>query len=428
LAHLTIESRRLSGTVLAQPSKSMAHRALICAFLSKGESSIDNIVFSRDIETTLGAVSALGAAARIMPSKCFPGRHRVIITSSGEVKPGGKVINCHESGSTARFIMPITRLSSEPVTLTGSGRLVSRPFDIYRELFTQKGVSYRDDGGRMPISLEGRLQPGEYTLSGDVSSQFISGLLFTLPLLDGDSTLRVVGPVESLPYIQMTLVVMKDFGVGAEVSEDYRTYAIKGNQRYAARNMTVEGDWSQAAFFCVLGAISGGVRIDGLNFRSLQGDKVILDLIRRMGSSARAEGDSLIIEKGSLQAISVDVSQCPDLVPALAVALSLCEGRSEITNAARLRIKESDRLKAVCEEMNRLGARIEELPDGLVIHGVSSFHGNTVQGWNDHRIVMAIAVASSVCNGNILLDGSEAVFKSYPGFWDDFKALGGMIK
>lgn len=427
MATLTIESGRLSGRVLAQPSKSMAHRALICALLAKGESLIDNVVLSQDIEATLGAARALGAHAEVFPSDRFQGRKQVKVVSEGLVRLMEDTLDCHESGSTARFIMPLTRLSEAPVTFTGRGKLVSRPFEVYKSLFIEKGIRYEDEEGNMPIRLSGRLMPGDYELAGDISSQFISGLLFALPLLEGNSRILVNGRLESLPYIQMTLSAMQDFGVSVEVAQDFMTFTIKGNQSYKATNAVVEGDWSQAAFFCVLGAISGDIRIDGLNSQSLQGDRVIVDMIRSMGAKVTEDGGSLCIASGPLKAITADVSQCPDLVPALAVALCLCKGQSAIINAARLRIKESDRLKAVADVMNRLGGRVSELPEGLVIHGVEKYTGNSVQGWNDHRIVMACAIASSVCDSPVVLEGFEAVAKSYPDFWQDFMSLGGKI-
>jgi len=425
LPSLRIEPEKLAGRIFIQPSKSMAHRLIICALLAQGTSQIDNVVLSDDLKATLGACEALGARIRIEDSSAFINRKRVIITSSGETRVVHPVIDCIESGTTARFIMPISRLCEDPVTLTGRGRLVTRPFEIYKSLLPEKGVRYADENGKMPIRLSGRLQPGEYDLRGDISSQFISGLLIALPFLEGDSLLRISGSLESRPYVEMTLDALKQFDIAIEHSDDFKVFKIRGNQRARARSLAVEGDWSQAAFFCILGAVSGEIAIDGLKESSLQGDRVIQDIVRDMGAKTVWEQNTLKVSPGSLRSIQVDVSQCPDLVPAVAVGAALCPGRSAITNAQRLRLKESDRLRAVCTELNKLGAHVIEDEDSLVIHGVEHFKGAIVDGWNDHRIVMALAIASSCCEGTVEINGFEAVSKSYPEFWHDFKLLGG---
>lgn len=367
---LRIEPEHLCGKITAQPSKSMAHRMILCAFLAKGTSVIDNVVLSDDIKATIDACETMGAEITVENSADYANRRRITVVSGGCIKITCPVIDCHESGSTARFIIPISRLSEDQITVTGSGRLVTRPFDIYKELLPGKGVEYHDEDGKMPITLSGKLSPGEYTVRGDVSSQFISGLLFALPCLDEDSVVRIAGKLESQAYVAMTLASLRDFGIEITKNEDSSAFYIKGRQLYKPSDHIVEGDWSQAAFFCVLGAISGNLAIDGLDMNSLQGDKVIVDIIRRMGAKIAYENSTLNIGHSILHAVDVDASQCPDLVPAIAVAAALCEGRSEIRNASRLRIKESDRLHSVCVELNKLGARVEELPDGLVIYVV----------------------------------------------------------
>ncbi len=426
---LRIISKPLKGKVFAQPSKSMAHRAVICAALAKGESRINNVVLSDDIKATLGAAEALGAKVRIDDSPEYKGRKTVTIEASGQITIKEKCIDCKESGSTARFLMPITRLVSEPCIFTGHGRLVERPFDIYKRLFTQKGISFIDTEGKMPITLSGRLVPGEYTLQGDVSSQFISGLLFTLPLLEASSRINIAGKMESLPYIQMTISVLKEFGIDIASEKNHRILLIKGNQSYKAiPSYTVEGDWSQAAFFCVMGALSGQITIEGLSMDSLQGDRIIADILKNMGAKPVIDNQGLSFNKTDLKGITVDVSQCPDLVPAIALAASAAKGVTNIVNGARLRIKESDRLSTTCSELNKLGARIIEKPDGLVIDGVNKLKGGKVHGSGDHRIVMALASASAICDQVVEIEGYEAVKKSYPEFWEDFMALGGEVE
>lgn len=427
MPRLIIEPAMLSGRIFIQPSKSMAHRLILCALLAQGTSQIDNVVLSDDIKATLGACEALGAEVCVEESPVFPGRKRVAISSEGQIRIAHPVIDCMESGTTARFVMPISRLCEEAATFIGRGRLVTRPFEIYREVMPGKGVRYLDENGKMPIRLEGRLLPGDYELRGDVSSQFISGLLMTLPFLDGDSTVNILGPLESRPYVEMTVSALERFGVKMERSGDLRHFVIPGGQNARACSVAVEGDWSQAAFFCVLGAISGEVVIDGLNNDSLQGDRIILEIVREMGANITWEENALKVRPGRLESIQVDASQCPDLVPAVAVGAALCPGISRIFNARRLRLKESDRLRAVASELNKLGACVEEEDDGLVIKGVNKFRGASVDGWNDHRIVMSLAIASSRSEGDVEINGHEAVSKSYPEFWDDFRRLGGRI-
>ncbi len=429
MASLKILSKPLNGKVLAQPSKSMAHRAIICAALANGETNIDNVVLSDDIKSTIGAVSSLGADISINRSKLYSGRMLITINAHGDIKIKDAIIDCMESGSTARFIMPISRLSADSVSFTGRGRLVERPFDIYENLFTQKGVTYSDTEGKMPIKLSGRLEPGKYSLPGDVSSQFVSGLLFTLPLLEDSSEINITGKMESIPYIQMTLNVLKDFGIEIVHEDDYRTFVINGRQSYKSiPSYVVEGDWSQAAFFCVMGAISGQIIIEGLNINSLQGDKIIVDILRNMGSEPVINGREITFNKSQLTGKTIDVSQCPDLVPAIALAASTAQGETNIINGARLRIKESDRLFTTSRELNILGADITEKQDGLIINGINRLIGGKCSGSEDHRIVMALAAASTVCDQAVEIEGYEAVKKSYPEFWEDFISVGGDVE
>lgn len=429
MASLTIHPSPLKGKVSSQPSKSMAHRAVICAALSEGESVIDNITMSDDICATINAVKALGTEILVSDSRLYAGRKCVTVRSSGTISIKNNIIDCHESGSTARFIMPITRLVSDRVTITGRGRLIERPFSVYKSLFTEKGVKYTDNDGKMPIILEGKLKPGSFEIPGDISSQFVSGLLFVLPLLDGPSRIIITTKPESLPYIRMTLKTLEDFGIKAEHDEDYRTFDIQGNQSYRAKPYyAVEGDWSQAAFFCVMGSLSEGILIEGLKLDSLQGDKAILDILREMGASPEIRDNGIYFSKSELKCIDVDASQIPDLVPIISVAAALARGTTNIRNAARLRIKESDRLAATCRELGSIGADIIEKEDGLIIHGKTHLSGGRADGCGDHRIVMSLAAASAASQKPVEINGYEAVKKSYPGFWEDFRKIGGRVK
>jgi 3-phosphoshikimate 1-carboxyvinyltransferase len=335
-------------------------------------------------------------------------------------------IDCHESGSTIRFLMPFFELSSAPVTFTGRGRLVERPYTTYYRIFDEKGIDYKTTEGLLPVTVSGDLPPGQYALEGNVSSQFITGLMLVLPLLKANSTIDITTHLESKGYVDLTLEALDAFGIEVE-NKAYERFEIKGNQTYKATDYFVEGDYSQAAFWLVAAAIGNGVSLGGMKWESLQGDRAILGILERMGAKVTYDHHDIQVDVDRLKGITIDASQCPDLVPVLAVLCSLSEGTSQIINAERLRIKESDRLKAISTELNKMGAAITETPDGLIIEGVSGFKGAQVDAWNDHRIAMAIAVASTRTEGNIELTGYDAVKKSYPMFWDDFAALGGKI-
>lgn len=424
---VTIKPSELSGKILVPPSKSMAHRAIICAFLSEGTSVVDNIELSNDIIATCGAVEALGAEIDIVEGS-VQGRKKLIINGTGSVKVKKERIDCGESGSTARFIIPVSRLAKEKVVIDGRGKLVQRPFDVFFPIFEAQNIRYRTHNGKLPLVLEGSLKSGEFKLRGDVSSQFISGLLFALPLLPGNSTIIPTTKLESSGYIDMTIEMLKRFGIEINFNREQNIIEILGWQRYIPQNYTVEGDWSQAAFWLTAGALSGPVSVGGLNKDSTQGDKVIETILSEMGADISWEDDLITVKKSPLTGINADVSQFPDLVPILAAAGACAEGKTVLYNAARLRIKESDRLRAIATELKAVGAEITEKEDSLQIIGKKSIEGGRVYGWNDHRIVMSAAVLASKCRKNVTIEGSEAVNKSYPAFWEHYKSMGGKIK
>lgn len=421
---LTLKPTGLSGRIQIPPSKSMAHRAIICAFLSEGESRIGNVELSNDIIATCRAAEALGADIDILEGG-IPGRKTLVIRGRGKVAVINNRINCGESGTTARFIIPITRLTHDEVTITGEGKLVDRPFGVFYEIFQAQEIQYETQDGKLPLKLSGRLKPGSFRVRGDISSQFISGLLLALPLLDGDSIIEVTTPLESAGYIDMTLQVQKKFGIRIDYNRAENRFFIPGWQKYIPQQYQVEGDWSQAAFWLAAGVLSGKIEVEGLNPNSLQGDKIIEAVLQKMGAKLFWKDEVITAVKSELRDISIDVSQCPDLVPILAVLGSMCSGRTEILNAARLRLKECDRLNAISTELRALGAQITQRQDALFIKGKNKLSGGRVYGWNDHRIVMAAAIAAVVCEKNVIIEGCEAVNKSYPSFWDHYVALGG---
>ena len=421
------------GHITVPPSKSAAHRALLCAALSGGSMKVFNIDRSKDMEAMLGALRALGVSAE------YDEQARCVSFGGGYPKPGqGETINCLESGNTLRFVTPVTAAFGGNWRFTGSGRLPERPMSVYQETLPEHGVSYQAEnaeaGKNLPLHLSGKLTPGVYRVPGNISSQFITGFLFALPLLPGDSEIIVTSPLESKGYIDLTLSVLKDFGI--HVIKTPTGWKVPGNQTYTAGDYTVEGDWSQAAFFLSMAALSPGgetVYLHGLDKNSVQGDKACVSCLESFGLHTRWDGDVLAAWNpngdkpfGGLRGTVIDASQINDLVPALAVCGALSEGETQIVHAERLRLKESDRLAAMAEAINNLGGNAKETADGLVIHGVEQFQGGTAEGKNDHRVVMALAAGALRCKGELVVTDEQSIQKTYPGFFEDFRKLGGV--
>lgn len=414
----------LNGEVSIPPSKSISHRAIICAGLAEGISNIGNIVFSDDITATLKGMEAFGIEIVNISEDYIHGNSKITINGSEKLNIFSRTINCKESGSTLRFLIPISGFSGKTVTFTGKGKLVERPLDAYYKIFDEQNIKYNNTNGKLPLTVEGLLKPDIFEVEGDISSQFITGLMFVLPLLNGDSRIVVTSELESKGYVDLTIDVLKKFSILIE-NNAYKDFYIKGNQKYKNIAYVVEGDFSQAAFWVVAGLLNGGIKCSNINIDSLQGDKAILDVAKAMGGKLKLYDGNIEISKSFTKGTTIDASQYPDLVPILAVLGSLSSGTTKITNAKRLRIKESDRLNAITTELNKLGADIMELEDGLVITGKEQLSGGTVDSWNDHRIAMALAIASTRCTSPVYLTNYDSVKKSYPTFWDDFKMLGG---
>lgn len=417
---MKIEPNKLEGKINIPPSKSMSHRAIISAALSIGVSNIHNLIFSDDIVATCDAMENLGAEIERI------GDTSLRIKGNLPLKLKDVTIDCKESGSTLRFLIPISILNESKAIFTGRGKLVSRPLDTYYKILYEQGINYTTNNGNLPLKLHGKLSPGTFKIKGNISSQFITGLMFSLPLLDGDSKIVIINDLESKGYVDLTIEMLSRFGIEIQ-NNNYKEFRIKGNQKYTNQDYKVEGDFSQAAFWLVGGMLGENIQSEDLNIFSAQGDKVILELIREMGGNIRMNDSSFETTNSKTKGIAIDVSQCPDIVPILAVLAALSEGQTRITNAARLRIKESDRLKAISTELNKLGADVKELDDGLVINGKGSLTGGVVDSWNDHRIAMALAIASIKSIGDVTITNSDVVNKSYPHFWEDFKSLGGKI-
>ena len=402
------------GSVTVPSSKSQAHRALITAALSDRPCRLYFNGASNDILATAGCLGALGANIVLTEGGC-------IVRPISQSAPGEKLLRPGESGSTLRFLLPLAGALGVSARFILEGRLGKRPMDALTDELKAHGMSVQGDESSLICS--GKLTSGVYTLPGDVSSQFVSGLLFALPLLEGDSEIRLTGAIESRAYITMTENALAKCSV--RIKNDGRNYFIPGSQCYkAGDSMSVEGDWSNAAFFLCMGALSyEGVSVRGLDTVSAQGDKAVLDILKRFGANININDDVVSVSKGSLRPQTIDASMIPDLVPALSALCALASGRSEITNAARLRLKESDRLKTTSRMLNALGARVTETVDGLIIDGVNRLKGGRADAAGDHRIAMAAATAACGCEENVEICGAECVNKSYPAFFNDFEAL-----
>ena len=400
-----ITPRRLSGVVTPPPSKSLAHRYVIAASLAAGVSTVRNLAFSEDIEATLRCMRVLGASWE-------PVEDGLRVTGiGGERRPFGELprFDCGESGSTLRFLIPVALAVDGGGVFTGRGRLMERPQQPYFDLFDQRGVFHSLEDG--VLTVRGSLSPGEYRLRGDVSSQFFTGLLMALPLLDGPSVVVSTTKLESAPYTAMTMGVLERCGVRVRWSPQLGAFGVEPGV-YCPFEEAVEADWSQAAFWYAALALGSNLRLRGLKGHSAQGDAAVVAHYKKLSLTGE---------------VRIDLSDCPDLLPPLAVMAAVRRGTTRFTRAARLRLKESDRLATVAGLLKALGGAASEEEDGLTVYGVSTLPGGTVDGAGDHRIVMAAAVAASRCQGPVVIRGAEAVKKSYPNFWRDYEALGGAV-
>ena len=400
-----ITPRRLSGVVTPPPSKSLAHRWILAAALAAGTSVVKNVAFSEDIEATLRCMEALGASWETREDRLQ------IAGIGGERRPFGDLpqFDCGESGSTLRFLIPIALAVDQGGVFTGRGRLMERPQQPYFDLFDRRGISYALEGGA--LTVRGSLSPGEYRLRGDVSSQFFTGLLMALPLLEGPSVVISTTKLESASYTSMTMGVLARCGVHVRWSPALNGFGVEPGI-YSPFEETVEADWSQAAFWYAAISLGSNLRLRGLKGQSAQGDAAVVGHYQKLALTGE---------------VKINLSDCPDLLPPLAVMAAVRRGTTRFTHAARLRLKESDRLATVARMLKALGGAVSEEEDGLTVYGVSTLPGGVVDGANDHRIVMAAAIAATRCQGPAVIRGAEAVKKSYPNFWRDYENLGGAV-
>ncbi len=413
--NLKVYPSTIKGEISAISSKSYAHRALICAALASSPSKIKCDNLSDDINATVNCLNGIGAEITYKNKEFF--------VTPIDVSKAKCDIDCGESGSTLRFMLPIIGALGLNIKIIMHGRLPQRPLSPLYEQMEQNGCSFEKKDNYIIIS--GKLKAADYEIEGNISSQFVTGLLFSLPLIKGKSKIVIKNKFESYSYVLMTLAVLKDFGI--EYSFENNEFKLIKNS-YHSNDCTVEGDWSNAAFWLCAGALSDqGIKVTNLNFNSTQGDKKIIDILKDFGADVKVDSNSATIKKSILKGITVNASDIPDLVPIICVVASVASGVTTITNAERLRIKESDRIKSVVEMIKNVGGDINETADGMIINGCA-LKGGVVNSFNDHRIVMSAAVLSSVCENLVEIIDSQAVNKSYPMFFEDFKKLNGNVK
>ena len=420
---VTISPGPIRGMVSAIPSKSHLHRLLICAALADGPTTLRCApTQAEDITATINCLCALGAAVERRADGF------AVSPIDRARLPEEAVFPCMESGSTLRFMLPIVCALGVRGRFDLSGRLPERPLAPLDEALTQQGIRLWRPNPDV-LCCEGALTPGTYSLPGNISSQYITGLLLALPLLEGESTLRITGAVESRDYITMTTDACAQFGYDPWETEQDVYLLNKSWPFRSPGEVACDGDWSNAAFWLCAGAMPGGdIQLGGLSRQSLQGDREVCDILAQMGAQLSWEGGLLRVREGTRRAVEIDARATPDLVPVLCAVAAVSEGVTTVKNAARLRIKESDRIAATTQTLNALGANVREQPSGLVIEGVPRLRGGAVDAWGDHRIAMMAAVAATACEGPVSLTGAQAVRKSYPAFWEKLSALGGQVR
>lgn len=382
---------KLNGSIDVIPSKSCLHRAIICASLSGGTSSIKNILYSEDVCATINACELLGAIIKRYDNE-------LIITGTKNYSKN-KIVDCNESGSTLRFMIPVFLIKENKVTFKGSTTLLNRPLDVYKKIFKENEIKENN------YTFEGCLKANDYYIDGNISSQFISGLLFSLPLLNKDSKIIITNNLESKGYVDITIDILKKYNIEI-INNNYKEFIIKGNQEYKACDYIAEADYSQASFFLVANELGSNIEINNLNINSLQPDKKIIDDIIKIKNNEK-----------------VDLSENPDCGPILSILASFYN--TSFINAKRLRIKECDRISCMVKNLNIINANVEEETDKMHFKKIDSFFSGMTSSYNDHRVCMSMAIASTKCNGPITICNANSVNKSYPNFWDEFKKLGG---
>ena len=414
---VSVSAAPASGKVSIIPSKSVAHRLLICAALSDAPTEIVCNASSKDIEATVSCLSKMGADIE---------ENGGIFKVNPIKEPLGGEIFCGESGSTLRFLIPVAVALGEKTVFTGAGRLPERPCMPLVSALRESGAEIEYEG-KLPMTVCKGLKSGKFRIAGDISSQFITGLILALPLLEGESEIEITGKIESRPYIDITLDCVRKFGIDATFEGNIIRFG-GGRYRSPKERLVVEGDWSNAAFWLCLGALTErGITVSGLIRESLQGDRAVAEILSRFGAEVSWEDGEITVRGGKIRAADIDAAEIPDLVPVLSVVAAIADGKTRIYNAQRLRIKESDRIESTATLLRALGATVTETADGLEVEGRGKLRGGNVDSFNDHRIAMSAAVASAVTEGKVTISGAEAIAKSYGDFFEILRALGADI-
>jgi len=414
LSTLKIQRSTFNGTLSAPPSKSFSHRAIICGALSGSKCNISPMLFSEDIFATTYAMREIGANINICEN--------MLEIESFKPNNNTTIIDCRDSGSTLRFLIPIVAALGLNAVFKRSLSLAKRPIITFLEILSKAGIKF-EMCSDLSLKISGSLRPGKFFVPGNITSQFISGLLLALPLLQGDSEIELTSNLESRSYVNITIEVMKSFGVYAEKRAN--GFFIKGGQKYKPRNYTIEGDWSQAAFFIAAGAIKGCVKIENLNRNSSQGDREILEILSSFGAKISWKNSTLTAESSHLKGVNIDASEIPDLVPILAVVGANAEGTTNITGVKRLKFKECNRLKAIYNQLLALGVDIKIYKDALKIRGNGKYKGGSAWSHKDHRIAMALSIMAINLPEYLEITDAQSVNKSYPHFFKDYNLLGG---
>ncbi len=414
---VAVEPSAARGTISAPSSKSALQRAVACALLAEGKTEIINPSLCEDADAALKMAECLGANISRL-------KERILI--EGGYRPVCSKLYCGESGLGARIFSVLAALNSDWMEIIGSGSLLSRPFNVLEQTLTQMGAEVVTSDGLLPIKVKGPLKGSLTFVDGSVSSQFLTGLLIALPVLDSDSRI-IVNNLKSKPYIDLTINILNRFGIEI-INENYEVFNIPGLQKYKSLRYTVEGDWSGAAFLFVLAAITGMVKVKGISYMSTQPDIAIIDILRKAGADVEVTDNEIIVKQAALSSFNTDVTDCPDLAPPLAVLASFCRGKTVITGTERLKVKESNRGQVLATELTKIGVKIQNYDDRIEIEGPSVIKGGKVDSHGDHRISMALTIMSVMAEKRVIITGAESVKKSYPSFFEDLSQLGVQLK
>lgn len=418
-----VKKSTLTGIVQAPSSKSVAHRMMICAALSRTNCILKNVSSSDDMDATIGCLESLGAKFKKDGTTLFVDATNFVKAADAQ---GHYTLDCKESGTTLRIMIPICASLGLNVTFTGHGRLPNRPLDEYVRILPKHGVTLKFGDNFLPLTISGKLKGECFCVSPKVSSQYVSGLIFALSLLSNDSVLKLESELVGGQYVDITTSVMSKFSVMVTKQSDQ--FVIKGMQKYRIEensSINVEGDWSQAAFFLCAGAINGDITVTNLDINSNQGDKKIVEFLQAFGANITVNANSVTVKKSNLHGTDIDATDTPDLVPILAVLSSYAKGVTNIYGVERLKFKESDRLLSTADMINSLGGCATYTDSCMTITGQQHLNGGNVNGYNDHRIVMSAAVAGLNTQNDTIIDDAQAINKSYSDFFADYSQLGG---